>query len=496
MAISDGIPPGRVARTVGVETVFQNLRAGVALLPMQIGLIGQGASAATYLLEKKQVLSAFEVGQIYGFGSPLHLTALELLPPNNDGIGTIPLIIYPLEDDAGGAPAVGLITPTVGPQAVQKTYIVKVNGILSENITIPATTTAVATIPFFIAGINAVDKMPVIATDGTTKVDLTAKWEGSSGNDLKIEIIGEESGVLFGITQPVGGLANPDVQDALDLVGSEWVTLFLNCLEIADTIALQKFTDFGEGRRLPIQPKPFISFTGNNEEDVTLAVVVSDSRKTDRINSQLVAPDSINLPFMIAARELARIAVIANENPPTDYAGQLATGLIPGADIKQWNDTELDFAVKAGSSTIQLLDGVIELSDTVTFYHPSGEDPPPWRYVVDILKVMNVTFNIRKIFESQDWKGKVLIPNGQATTNPNAKRPTMAIADVAKMVDGLALEAIISDPDAAKASIVAGINSGNPKRLDLSFTYSISGNTNIISITQNWGFFFGTQVAA
>ena len=60
------------------------------------------------------------------------------------------------------------------------------------------------------------------------------------------------------------------------------------------------------------------------------------------------------------------------------------------------------------------------------------------------------------------------------------------------MVDSLALNAIISDPETAKASIVATINSQNPKRLDVELTVQLSGNTNIISVDLNFGFFFGT----
>ena len=60
------------------------------------------------------------------------------------------------------------------------------------------------------------------------------------------------------------------------------------------------------------------------------------------------------------------------------------------------------------------------------------------------------------------------------------------------MIDSLALEAIISDPETAKATIVAGINGANPKRLDIAWTAQVSGNANIISIDFNWGFYFGT----
>jgi hypothetical protein len=68
----------------------------------------------------------------------------------------------------------------------------------------------------------------------------------------------------------------------------------------------------------------------------------------------------------------------------------------------------------------------------------------------------------------------------------------MAVADVASMLDAAGLGAIISDPATAKKSIVAGINGGNPRRLDLSYTVQLSGNSGIVSVDLNFGFFFGS----
>ena len=64
------------------------------------------------------------------------------------------------------------------------------------------------------------------------------------------------------------------------------------------------------------------------------------------------------------------------------------------------------------------------------------------------------------------------------------------------MFDNLALEAIISDPEYAKANMNVGISASNPKRIDMSTDYKNSANTNIISIDLNFGFYFGELSAA
>lgn len=490
--ISSAVDASAVARVVGIKTAFKNLSGGVFALPQRVALVGQGNTLSTYATTKAQYTSALAVAQAYGFGSPLHLAALQLLPVNGDGIGTIPLTVYPLEDDGSGAASAGDITPS-GTPTVAASYIVKINNISSEAFTISVGDAVADVTAAMTAAINAVLEMPMIAVDNSTDVGLTSKWKGTSANDLYIEVVGSTTaGNTFAYTQPVGGLVNPDVDAALDQVGNIWETMFLNCMDIADTATLTKFTTFGEGRWGSTVRKPCVVFTGNTNSTVALATAVSDARKTDRVNAQLVAPASNDLPFVVAARQLARIVKVANNNPPHDYGSQDATGLTPGTDATQWNYLSRDEAVKKGSSTIEVKDEVVNISDVVTFYHPSGDPLPAYRYVVDIVKIMNIIFNLDLIFATPEWDGAPLIPDDQPTTNRTAKKPKTAKAAIARMIDGLGNEAIMSDPETAKTTIQTGINGSNPKRLDAAFTVQLSGNSNIISVDLNFGFYFGT----
>lgn len=493
MGISTAVDPSAVARVVGIETRFRDLRGGnVLYLPQRVAVIGQGSTAATFSTDKVQVTSAQQAGELFGFGSPIHLAVRQLLPVNGDGVGSIPVTVYPLDDAGGSAAAVGSIAPT-GSQTAASTIVVRVNNIDSQPVTIAAGTSVASVCTALTAAINAVLEMPVVAVDGTTDVDLTSKWQGASANDLVVEVIETGTGGLgYTITQPAGGAGNPDVDPALAQFGNVWETMVLNCLDIADTTTLGKINTAGEGRWGALVRKPFVAFTGNVAASVANATAVSDARKTDRINAQLVSPGSNDLPFVVAARQLARIVRMANNNPAHDYGSQQATGLVPGADADQWDYNERDQAVKAGSSTIEVKDGVVNLSDVVTFYHPSGDPLPAYRYVVDIVKLQNILFNLDLLFTNAEWDGAPLIPDDQPTTNRSAKKPKMAVAAVCAMLDQLGLEAIISDPDTAKANTFAEIDSGNPKRLNLTTTVQLSGNTNIVSATLNWGFYFGT----
>ena len=490
--ITQAVDQSAVARVLGIETLFQDLRAGqVTFLPQRVVLLGQGATASTYSLDKRQVTSALEVGETYGFGSPLHLAALQLLPVNGGGLGTVPLTILPLADDASGTTADGDISG-VGTMNSTQSYRIRINNILSNPFTIAEggaydspKSVEVA------AAINAVLEMPVTAVDNAGTTELTSKWEGESANDLVVEIVGEVDGITFAVTQPVGGTNNPDTASALAQIGGVWESVGINCLNISDTTTLDDLQTFGEGRWGSLVRKPMVWFTGNTEADVATSITVPDARKSDRINSQLVEPGSNDLPFVVAAAQAAQIAVQANNNPPTDYGSTPAPTLTPGADGVQWNYLQRDTAVKGGSSTIEVKDGVVNLSDIVTFYHPTGDTTPAYRYVVDIMKLMNIIFNIDIIFAGKPWDGAPLILDEEPTSNPNARKPKDAKAALATLTDNLGLQAIVTDVAATKRAIEVAINSQNPKRLDACYPVKLSGNANIISVDLKFAFFFG-----
>lgn len=494
MAISSAVDASAVARVVGIRTAFKDLRQGsILFLPQRVMVVGQGNSLAIYDTTKAQHSSALSVAQTYGFGSPLHLAARQLFPANGDGVGTIPVTFYPLVDDVSGAPSVGTITPTGGVNEAAS-VIVRINNIDSASILISVDDSISDIVAAITAAVNATLEIPSIAVDATTSVSITSKWDGTSANDIVIEIIeSNASGISFGLIQPIGGLTNPDVQPALDQVGNVWESMGLNCLEMADVTALGAYSTFGEGRWGALVRKPLVFFTGETLADVNAATAIPDARKTERTNSQPTAPGSNDLPLVVAARQLARIVVLANNNPAHDYGSQQATGLVPGVDSEQWTYLERDQAVKAGSSTIEVKDGVINVSDMVTFFHPTGDPTPAYRYVVDIVKLQNIIFNLDIEFATAKWDGAPLIPDDQPTINPDAKKPKTAVTAAAAIVDSLGLNAIISDPETAKRSIVAEIDSGNPKRLNLAMTVQLAGNANIISIDLNFGFFFGTS---
>lgn len=578
------------ARVLGIDVQYKDLRGGgITFLPQRIAVLAQGSSTTTYTQEKFQATSAAEVGQKVGFGSPAHLIARQLLPANGDGVGTVPVTIYPLLDAPGAAAATVAVSAT-GTQTALATYRATIGGVQSAPFVVRANATPSDALGAYYSAVQAVLEMPVTAaltygsptgtadaanvgdgtisavtitgapgsgkytvtctqtasnggafvmhdaqgavvpgeinlaggsgapttfnvggiaftlTDGAvdfalgdafainvpaTGLTLTTKWKGASASALKVTLTGPDAGIVWAHTT-TDGAGNPPLSLALAQFGTVWETLVINALNVEDTAAINQLQEFGEGRWGQTVRKPFVAFVGSTASTVGEAITPTSVRKDDRINSQLVAPGSPELPFVVCARQVARIAKLANNNPPTDYGAQRANGILPGPDAYQWDYVQRDQAVKNGCSTIEVKDGVINISDVVTFYHPTGEDPPGYSYVVDIIKLQNIIYNFDREFSKEEWNGAPLIPDDSPTVNPLARKPKNAKAAAAALLDSLALYAILAESKDAKDSMVVGISAQNPKRLDMQLTVQLSGNLNITSIDLAFGFYFGT----
>lgn len=485
------IDPSQVARATAISTTYKNIGpTAVQTAPIRVAIFGQGTTLAAPAQTKFQAFSAVEVAETCGYGSPAHLAAKELLPVNGDGVGVLPVTVYPLDD--GTTASSGTITPTVAATDSGE-YKAVIAGIESSAIVIDSSSTVATVCTALTAAINAESDMPVIATDNTTSVGLEAKWKGVSGDDVYTKIDGPTTlGVSFAIVQLTGGAVNPTVDALLTQIGSVWENFVVNCLESTDTTALATFSTWGEGRWGADVRKPAVVVNGSVETTVATAITVPDARKTDRTNVQITAPGSENMGAQIAARAVARMAKLASVTPPHDYGGRQLDTLSPGTDAEQWTISQKDTAIKGGASTTDVIDSVVSMSDTITFYHPTGDPLPAYRFVCDHVKLWNVLYNLDLIFTASDWNGAPLVPDDQPVTEPTAKKPKTAKTAVAAMVDQLALKAILSDPETTKPLIQAGINGSNPKRLDLIVPVYLSGNTNQKSIDLQFAFYFGS----
>jgi hypothetical protein len=334
---------------------------------------------------------------------------------------------------------------------------------------------------------------PAAGTNGA--LTFTMGWKGTDSNDGYLEITGpDDAESTFVIVQPTAGAGThtaSNINAALAQIGSVWETHLISSLLYTDSTVLDTFASFNEGRWGATVRKPLKVYTGTSEATLATVTAVTDARKTDRTNIILTNAGSNDLSCVVAADQVRRIAPLANVNPPHDYGSQKSPRLTPGTDAVQWTGTQRQAAVIAGTSTIEVKDGVVNISDVVTCYHPTGEEPPAYRHDVDLEKIATMIYGADLIFNTPNWDGAPLVPNNQATKNKTTKKPKMGLSALGKLFEDAADDAIISDPDFAKENTTADIDGTNPKRFNVNMVFKLSGNANVISIDMNFGFYYG-----
>lgn len=496
---TEAFPASRVARGAAIKESYDpNIgAAGTRFRPSRIVVVGQGDADVEYATTERRVFSAYQGGALYGFKNPIYKALQALFMPGYD-VGDIPVIVHPLEQpSSGGAQAAGTVTPT-GAGTETQTYYALVNNVRSNAIVTVSGDAVADFCDKAVAAINAVLGMPGTATDGTTLFTFTAGWEGESGNaatdGVKIEMVSpDDPDFTFVVVQPTGGAGTVSTSAAITALqnDTEWNTHIINCLESSDDTTLDAYAVMGESRRDSQVHKPLVVVTGTSAPMAT-AYAITDAMKTDRTNVIAVNPSSNDLGCVIAATWVREICKIENADPASDYGNAKLAGLTPTDTTTEFASSLRQTAVLAGCCTANVKNGVLVISDTVTTYHPDGEEPPGYRYVCDISKTATMIFNEDLLIENGHWlDGVPLVPDDQAVRNPNAKKPKMFKAQLNALYDNAALDAIISDPDYAKENSTVAISSVNAKRLDVKSVFKLSGNCNVVSLDISYGFYYG-----
>jgi phage tail sheath gpL-like len=488
-----GVSPSAVSRVCGVETTYKNFNTGKAQsLPQRLAIVGIGNDDADYSLKKFEVPgSASAVADHFGYGSPLYLMAKQFFPQTG-AAAEFPVTIYPLAKAAQAQPAAGSIGIT-GTATANGSGIIRIGGIAVE-FAIIKNDTAEAVLTSIKAAIDG--SLDVPAKTGTLAegvLPLTSKWSGQSSNLISLEAEINAPGIVAEVTPFAGGALDPDVTPALAKIGPVWETMVLNGFDYKDTSRLDKYQEYGEGRWNVLEKKPLLVCHGCTDA-LEARTDITDPRKTDAINFLVVSVGSRELPCVIAAKGLINdIMTTANKNPAQGYKG-LLTGLHAGDDDVQENYTQRTASVRKGSSTNIKNGSVAELNDIITFWHPESEGNfPSKRYVVDMVKLQNVVFNVRLIMEADEMKGAQLVTDKDVTTNPAAKAPKDIKTAFYNLADSLALKAIIVTSDFTKKNMSVATDTENPKRLNVIFPVKLSGNIEISSTDIYFGFYLGGE---
>jgi len=479
-----------ISRVTGVAVKFKNFNAGsVQMLPQRLAVIGVGNHGTTYTTEKYECTgNASEIGDKYGYGSPLYLAALQLFPLVGKGAG-FPVTFYPLAEADGAVGAEGGIE--VDGTATESGSAKVVIGGQQATIAIAKGDTKTEIVSKLKDAIDAVLAMPVTTTTAESSCNLKAKAYGAVGNLIKTRIECSVDGLTFTVTQLTSGAIDPALTSALSKIGEIWETAILPCFAYSDTDRLDLVQEFVANRWEDLEKKPCLAYWGCTDNYAT-RTAITDARPLDKSNVLITSVGSPELPYVIAAKAMVSdILTTANENPAQGYKGVL-NGLEAGDDSIQENYNTRNMSIMKGSSTNIKSGNVCELCDVVTMYHPANEGKyPGYRYVVDMIKLMNIIYNVRLIMESDDLKGAPLVNDDTVTSNKAAVQPKTVKTWFLNLASSLADKALLQDVEFIKEGMEVGIDSENPKRLNVTFPVKLSGNVEVTSTDILFGFYVG-----
>jgi phage tail sheath gpL-like len=498
--ISSAISQDRVSRVVGYKVMKGNFGANTPNLPQRIAVLGEAntANQGTIDITPFEFLTSKQVGDRYGYGSPLYQIARILRPLAGNQLGGIPTVIYPqLSDGAATATVIKkgvAVATSVTANAVHKIVINGRDGIdgISLAYSLVIGDLAADVKGKIIAAITACLASPVSAALVVADIDFTTKWEGISSKEINISFDdgGVAAGVVYSEVSKTDGAGVVSLAATLALFQENWNTIVINPYGEEQFDELETFNgvpdpDNPTGRYLATSFKPFVALAGSVLDTIAAIEDITDiaARKSQVTNVICPAPNSLGFTWEAAANMALMIAPIMQNSPHLGNGGRSYYDMpIPAdGDIGDFGTYDgRDSLVKKGCSTVLIENAKYTVQDFVTTYHPDGETPPKFRKVRDLNIDWNMAFGWILIMR-RDIQDKAIVENDSAVRVADTISPKQAKQLAISFIEDRAGLALLTDVDFSINSLQAGANENNPARLDVYFKYKRTSTADIVS---------------
>jgi len=453
-----GLSANSLAAAVGASAENVQFAPSADVLPRKIVIIGTYDPAKTSVVDNVPVLVTDEadVGAKTGFGFMLHRLAVRTFA-GGQGVETW---IVPQPEAGGATAAAGDIDFTGSVPTENATLYLYIAGIaVPVTVSDSDADTDIAT--NVVAAVNADDDLPVTAAvNGGTpaQVDFTSKSKGPWGDLISLTFnwgFQEElpAGVVAVVTDMTGGAGLPDVDDALDGLGTGDDQNVNHNTDVVhgygqDSTTLNKISvyngigDTKTGNYAKLVSRPFRVLDGDVEPGssaLSALVALGDGRReTDRTNGIIAAPGSPNHPAEVAAVTIGIMARVNNDRAEESYIGQVLPGIIPGALADRWTRfyDSRDTALKAGISPTKAVGNALILQNVATFYHPTSVPITSnvYRSMRNISIVQNVLNAERVNFSGTKWQGISIVADVTKVSNSISREKAR---DIDAVIDDL-----------------------------------------------------------
>ncbi len=494
------ITPSSLAAINGVGVRNEQFAVSAEVIAQKnviIGTVDPLKEASLDLNEPIRIFSAEQAGALTGFGFMLHRLARAAFKG-----GKVETWIIPQAETGSAATGEFAITGPATAAGVLSGYIA--NELVTVNVANADSADALGEALADAISLN--DELPVTAVNVAGTVTITSKSTGPWGDDISLAVnLGSTdalpAGVSVVITEMSGGAGVPDIQAALDSLGTgdgQNEKFFTNVIHGYgwDTGTLDDLSNYNGagntfiGNYKKEVARPFRSLIGDVnaglEYGLSDLLDAADLRRLDRTNGVIAVPGSYSHPQEIAAQAIGLIAVTNSIRAEEGYIDKVLTGVSIGAIADRWtNDYDnRDQAVKGGVGTTLVKNGVVTLQNVITFYRPEDVAPESNGYIRgrNISICQNMLFNFRSNFERDKWKGITIVEDVTAVANVTSRQKARdvdsVIDDLLALADQFAANAWIYSAEYTKNNLSVTLRPGL-SGFDITFPVILSGEGGI-----------------
>lgn len=443
-----GVTSASVAPIVAVGAKNTSFAASVKNVEQKTVIIGTALAAktGTYVANKsKRLSSSAHAGALYGFGSPIHMAARYFEKGQGGSLST-PLYAIPQAEASSGVAAAGAIAITHAATVAGTLWLRIAGELFDVGVTASMSVTQIG--DAIVARLAEKPECLVSGVNTAGSVATTAKGKGTYGNDIQItvnDLKGEETpaGLTYTITAMTGGLNDPDIEDALDGMGtgdaanSEFFAKVIPCYgrlvtgTMASLSAYNGTANEDEGCWARTVGRPFTALFGDTAEGSDglddLLDIADAEGELNRTCGVVPVSGSSNHPTAIAAMATGIFANMSNDHAEATPNGKNMPGIIVRQSADSWTANYAvgrDTAAKVGISPTILVNGVVKLQHLLTFYHPDSVsiDSNGHRSMRNINITTNVRENARAYFDTDEWKDIVIVDDVTTVTDLGARQ--------------------------------------------------------------------------
>lgn len=451
-------------------------------------MFGQMTSDGTATAGKPVTVSTESMAiKLFGRGSML--ARMVAAYRNVDSFGQ--LVVIPLADNDSGVAATGTvtITGTATESGTLNLYVgsTRIQVAVSEDDTASAIGSAIAN------EITALKDLPVTATSAEGVVTLTARNDGTLGNDIRIalnlrgEINGETTpaGVGVAIEAMAGGTKDPTIgTDVIKAMGDErydFIATPYSDTAVLDTLATEMGDSSGRwSYTRQIYGHVYAAKRGTIETLKAFGKARNDQHCTI-VGIEPTLPSGLE---EVLAAYVARTSVFISADPARPTQTGALTGIMAAPSEDRFLLTERQTLLTSGIATLTTVSGAVQIERAITTYQKNSMGDADASYLdSETLHTLAYLLRLMKATITSKYARHKLANDGtrygagQAIVTPSVIR-----GELISQYRQLELKGIVENADLFKKYLVVERNADNPNRLDVLFPPDLVNQLRIFAV--------------